>query len=77
MGIAITPAAAEIDTNRSADLLLPPRSTADRSMGTAIHLAAEIDTNRSADLLLPPRSTADRSMGIAIDTATHLGARHV
>jgi hypothetical protein len=38
MGLAITPAA-EIDTNRSADLLLPPRSTADRSMGIAIDTA--------------------------------------
>ena len=76
MGIAIHPAA-EIDTNRQADLLLPPRSTADRSMGIAIHLAAEIDSDRQADLLLPPRSTADRNMGIAIDTAIHQGARHV
>lgn len=32
MGTAINPVT-EIDTNRSGDLLLPPRSTADRSMG--------------------------------------------
>ena len=76
MGIAIH-LAAEIDRDRSADLLLPPRSTADKSMGTAIHLAAEIDRNRSADLLLPPRSTADRSMGTTIAASTTREAAHV
>ncbi len=34
MGSAIHPVT-EIDTNRSGDLLLPPRSTADISMGNA------------------------------------------
>ena len=38
MGTAIH-LAAESDTNRSGDLLLPPRSTADRSMGIAIDTA--------------------------------------
>jgi len=38
MGIAIDPVT-EIDTNRSGDLLLPPRSTADRSMGIAFAAA--------------------------------------
>jgi len=41
MGTAIH-LAAEIDTNRSADLLLPPRSTADRSMGIAIDTATHM-----------------------------------
>ena len=38
MGNAIHPVT-EIDTNRSGDLLLPPRSTADRSMGNAFAAA--------------------------------------
>jgi len=68
MGLVID-LAAEIDRDRSADLLLPPRSTADRDMGLVIDLAAEIDRDRSADLLLPLRSTADRDMGLVIATS--------
>ena len=44
MGIAIN-LAAEIDSDRSGDLLLPPRSTADRGMGIAIATSA---THREA-----------------------------
>jgi hypothetical protein len=76
MGIAIH-LAAEFDTDRSVDLLLPSCSSADRGMGIAIDQAAEIDRDRSADLLLPPRSTADRGMGIAIAATTHREPRHV
>ncbi len=39
MGTAIDPVT-EIGANRSGDLLLPPRSTADRSMG--IEFAADL-----------------------------------
>ena len=76
MGTTIDPVT-EIDNDRPTDLLLPPRSTADRSMGTAIDPVTEIDTNRSGDLLLPPRSTADRSMGIEFAARLHQEARHV